>query len=115
MPVDFKTAVQQEEAYLRAVHPTSEDIPKCMTLFDDFLLCHGTLFASGRYCIVIDLRSHECASEVPLPVRQDDRMHAEAGGLQILHEQQRHASRREARRVDSKESGVVGQQAAHKE
>ncbi|TCD64874.1 hypothetical protein EIP91_003540 [Steccherinum ochraceum] len=40
MPLDFKTAVQQEEAYLREVHPTPEDIPKCMTLFDDFLLCH---------------------------------------------------------------------------
>ncbi|EGN99841.1 hypothetical protein SERLA73DRAFT_180081 [Serpula lacrymans var. lacrymans S7.3] len=37
---DFQAAVKQEEAYLRQVHPTPEDIPGCMTLFDDFLLCN---------------------------------------------------------------------------
>ncbi|KII92115.1 hypothetical protein PLICRDRAFT_36901 [Plicaturopsis crispa FD-325 SS-3] len=38
--VDFQTAVRQEEQRLRAVHPTPEDIPGCITLFDDFLLCN---------------------------------------------------------------------------
>ncbi|KAJ2994494.1 hypothetical protein NUW54_g7540 [Trametes sanguinea] len=33
--------VRQEEEYLRKVHPTPEDIPGCMKLFDDFLLCNG--------------------------------------------------------------------------
>ncbi|KAH8108109.1 hypothetical protein BXZ70DRAFT_1003512 [Cristinia sonorae] len=42
MPPDFKTAVKQEEAYLQLTHPTPEDIPSCMSLFDDFLRCHGT-------------------------------------------------------------------------
>ncbi|KAI0336126.1 hypothetical protein GY45DRAFT_1342223 [Cubamyces sp. BRFM 1775] len=32
--------VRQEEDYLRKVHPTPEDIPGCMKLFDDFLLCN---------------------------------------------------------------------------
>ncbi|KAI9066710.1 hypothetical protein FKP32DRAFT_1664709 [Trametes sanguinea] len=32
--------VRQEEEYLRKVHPTPEDIPGCMKLFDDFLLCN---------------------------------------------------------------------------
>lgn len=39
--LDFETAVKQEEAYLRRVHPTPEDIPGCMTLLDEFLSCHG--------------------------------------------------------------------------
>ena len=33
--------VKQEEAYLRKVHPTLEEVPGCMKLFDDFLLCNG--------------------------------------------------------------------------
>ncbi|KAJ3485166.1 hypothetical protein NLI96_g5152 [Meripilus lineatus] len=36
----FNVAVQQEEARLRELHPTPEDIPGCMKMFDDFLLCH---------------------------------------------------------------------------
>jgi hypothetical protein len=38
---DFEETVKQEEARLRAVHPTTEDIPGCMTLFDDFLSCNS--------------------------------------------------------------------------
>ncbi|EPS94867.1 hypothetical protein FOMPIDRAFT_1169286 [Fomitopsis schrenkii] len=38
--VDFETAVQQEEACLRKVYPTPDDIPGCMKLFDDFLSCN---------------------------------------------------------------------------
>ncbi|KZT01983.1 uncharacterized protein LAESUDRAFT_686017 [Laetiporus sulphureus 93-53] len=39
--IDFETAVKQEEDYLRALHPTADDIPGCMKLFDDYLLCHN--------------------------------------------------------------------------
>ncbi|KAL4252663.1 hypothetical protein ABKN59_005326 [Abortiporus biennis] len=39
-PEKFEAAVKQEEAYLRKVHPTADDIPGCMSLFDNFLLCH---------------------------------------------------------------------------
>ena len=39
--VDFKTAVKQEEEYLKRLYPTPEDIPGCMKLFDNFLLCNG--------------------------------------------------------------------------
>ena len=33
--------VKQEEARLHNLHPTTNDVPGCMKLFDDFLLCHG--------------------------------------------------------------------------
>ncbi|KAI0256147.1 hypothetical protein BJV78DRAFT_1368050 [Lactifluus subvellereus] len=36
----FKTVVEQEEARLYQLHPTPEDIPSCMTVFDDFLSCN---------------------------------------------------------------------------
>jgi hypothetical protein len=39
--VDLETAIKQEEEYLRKVHPTVDDVPGCMTLFDEFLQCHG--------------------------------------------------------------------------
>ena len=39
--LDFETAVQQEMAYLKKIHPMSEDIPSCMKLFDMFLSCNG--------------------------------------------------------------------------
>lgn len=38
---DFDETVKQEEARLRAVHPTTEDVPGCMTLLDDFLSCNS--------------------------------------------------------------------------
>jgi hypothetical protein len=38
----FNTVVSQEEARLRRLHPTPEDTPACMTVFDDFLACNGT-------------------------------------------------------------------------
>ena len=41
--VDLETAIKQEEDYLRKVHPTTDDIPGCMTLFDEFLKCHSML------------------------------------------------------------------------
>lgn len=39
--LDFETAVKQEVAYLRRVHPTPDDIPGCMKLLDEFMSCHG--------------------------------------------------------------------------
>ncbi|KAK2462086.1 hypothetical protein APHAL10511_006549 [Amanita phalloides] len=37
---DFTTTVKQEEAYLRLVYPTPDDIPGCMSLFDTYLSCN---------------------------------------------------------------------------
>ncbi|KAF9012406.1 hypothetical protein BDQ17DRAFT_1297462 [Cyathus striatus] len=37
--LDFKTAVAQEEDYLRRVHPTPNDVPGCLNLFDIYLSC----------------------------------------------------------------------------
>ncbi|KAN0109311.1 Protein of unknown function (DUF3128) domain containing protein [Russula decolorans] len=36
----FKAVVSQEEARLGQLHPTPEDTPSCMSVFDDFLLCN---------------------------------------------------------------------------
>lgn len=38
--------IAQEEQCLRKVHPTPEEVPGCMKLFDDFLLCNGELSTS---------------------------------------------------------------------
>ncbi|KAI9572159.1 hypothetical protein HD554DRAFT_2015779 [Boletus coccyginus] len=53
MSVDWQTAVRQEAEYLRKVHPTTDDIPGCISLLDGFLLCHGaspvkSLYRHGR-------------------------------------------------------------------
>jgi hypothetical protein len=37
----FEAAVKQEQARLRRVHPTPDDVPSCMTLFDDYLACNS--------------------------------------------------------------------------
>ena len=39
--VDFETATKQEEVRLQKLHPTPEDIPGCMSMFDNFLSCNG--------------------------------------------------------------------------
>lgn len=39
LDLDFKVAVEQEEARLRLLHPTPSDIPGCFNTFDDFLAC----------------------------------------------------------------------------
>ena len=62
MPVDWQTAVREEEENLRKVHPTAEDIPGCMSLLDSFLLCHGmcpvisSVFCLTRLLQSLDLR-----------------------------------------------------------
>ncbi|KAF8350263.1 hypothetical protein F5887DRAFT_1096576 [Amanita rubescens] len=40
--LDYDTAVKQETAYLRRLHPTPDDIPGCLSLFNTFLECHTT-------------------------------------------------------------------------
>lgn len=47
--LDYETAVQQEIAHLKKVHPKPEDIPSCMALLDTFLSCH-------RECVLIQIR-----------------------------------------------------------
>jgi hypothetical protein len=37
----FEAAVSQEEARLGYLHPTPEEIPSCLTTFDDFLSCNS--------------------------------------------------------------------------
>ena len=46
----FKAAFSQEETRLRNLHPTPEDIPSCMSAFDDFLSCNSTPDASPHLC-----------------------------------------------------------------
>lgn len=40
--LDLKKAIKQEEAYLRLVHPTPDDIPGCISLFDTYISCSGS-------------------------------------------------------------------------
>ncbi|KAI6032898.1 hypothetical protein F5J12DRAFT_699971, partial [Pisolithus orientalis] len=40
MPIDFQTAVSQEEQRLRELHPTVDHNPGCVSLLDGFLMCH---------------------------------------------------------------------------
>jgi hypothetical protein len=37
----YKVVVSQEESRLRYLHPTPEEIPSCMSAFDDFLSCNS--------------------------------------------------------------------------
>ena len=46
--LDFNVVVRQEEAYLRLVHPTPDDIPGCLSLFDTYLSCNGTYWV--KHC-----------------------------------------------------------------
>lgn len=39
--LDFKVAAKQEEERLRRLHPTPDDVPGCLSLFDDYLSCTG--------------------------------------------------------------------------
>ena len=41
VPDNFDKVVQQEVVRLGALHPTPEDVPGCVTLFDDYLACNG--------------------------------------------------------------------------
>ena len=41
MSSQFNTVVEEETARLKLLHPTPEDIPGCLKLFDDFLMCNG--------------------------------------------------------------------------
>lgn len=52
---DFKTAVKQEEAYLRILYPTQNDIPTCTNHLDTYFACNGIIyfflrsFSSNRF------------------------------------------------------------------
>ncbi|EIW83153.1 hypothetical protein CONPUDRAFT_51664 [Coniophora puteana RWD-64-598 SS2] len=54
MAHNFDKVVKEEQEYLSKVHPTTDDIPSCLNLFDEFLLCNvlGTqvksLYRFGR-------------------------------------------------------------------
>ena len=62
--LDFETAVKQEEAYLRKVHPTPEDVPGCVKMFDDFLLCNGECANVASGCNAKRLGHAVVASQV---------------------------------------------------
>ena len=93
--VDFETAVQQEEAYLRKVHPTSDDIPSCMKLFDNFLQCNGASLDLSDLAGSSRFHSGCGPDEVSIQVWAYGAMFAEARGLQVLHEQQIYGAGRE--------------------
>ena len=66
------TLVAQEEARLRQLHPTPEDIPSCMTVFDDFLSCNSTPFSFSALRVVHKSKiSSRYTAQVAIPLRRD--------------------------------------------
>ena len=59
----FKAAVSQEETRLRNLHPTPEEIPSCMSAFDDFLSCNST-YAPHVLLISVRPRSSDAQSKL---------------------------------------------------
>lgn len=62
---EFKKAVAQETERLRLVHPTHNDIPSCLNLFELVTSCHGALSSAFPpvYLFVFPV-SHPLASEI---------------------------------------------------
>jgi hypothetical protein len=40
---NFDKLVHEEQARLASLHPTPNDVPGCLTLFDTFMQCYGSL------------------------------------------------------------------------
>jgi len=75
--LDFKAAVEQEEARLRLLHPTASDIPGCVSVFDDYISCSGKirLCPNTLFQIFISLcNSNPVSSQVHLQVWTSDEL-----------------------------------------
>ena len=99
--VDLETAIKQEEDYLRKVHPTTDDVPGCMTLFDEFLKCHSMLSEKT----LNNTSSHQTFSsgdsnKIVIQTWSNVRMWSQERGFQILHEPKIYAPRTETGRLD---------------
>ena len=52
-PEDFARTVKEEEIRLRELHPTVDDIPSCMSLFDDFLSYNSAHLYTSAFHVVL--------------------------------------------------------------
>ena len=54
----FNVVVSQEEARLGQLHPTPEEVPSCMSAFDNFLSCNSTppLYPAYSPCLLPELK-----------------------------------------------------------
>lgn len=96
-PEQFKAIVRQEEDRLRKMHPTPEDIPGCMTVFDDFLKCNRALTLSSplfppclTHCtqhlrMTWNVPSPRQPIPLPLALRPIRKLHHQTPRLQVLH------------------------------
>ena len=66
LDLDFKIAVEQEEARLRLLHPTPSDIPGCLNTFDDFLACSRKRLCYPSCPKFIILHSYSQPNQKPL-------------------------------------------------
>jgi len=67
--LDFATAVAQEEARLRVLHPGPEDIPGCISVFDDYLSCNGAVDFFALTCSrLLNLNSHPQPNQVAISI-----------------------------------------------
>ena len=66
--LNFETVTKQEVARLEKLHPTPEDIPGCMGLFDAFLSCNGAFHVAEMpgHCLNLYEHSGRTANQVTL-------------------------------------------------
>ncbi len=114
----FERVVEEEVRRLEVIHLTSEDIPGCMRLLDEFLSCHGTSRCSTSLSMKL-LTRFNCSSwiaiEVAVQAWRPICLRTEDGGFQVLHEFESYGAGRQASSMDSTTGGVVGRPTFGKE
>ncbi len=113
----FKAVVSQEEARLSQLHPTTEDTPTCMSVFDDFLSCNSmssspspSLFLGFLTHTIKNCRlSSRYSAQVNIPLWRDGTLLCKMERVQVLHEHQGPTPGTKARCVDTSPGGVVGE------
>lgn len=93
----FNAVVSQEEARLRQLHPTPDDIPTCMSAFDNFLSCNSTPVPLSRLSAPRGQNksknkksnSSRQPAQVDISLRRNGTLLDEMERVQVLHEHQR--------------------------
>jgi hypothetical protein len=114
----FKAVVSQEKARLSQLHPTPEDTPTCMTVFDDFLSCNS-MSSSPSPSLFLGFLTHKInknyhfssrySAQVDIPLWRDGTLLSKMERVQVLHEHQGPTPGTKARCVDTSPGGVVGE------
>lgn len=68
--LDHKAVIEQEVARLKKVHPTAEDIPSCISLFELITSCHGPSFPAFFLPAFPTLSSHPLPGQIVVQIRR---------------------------------------------